>query len=153
MTALKILTIAAGLTMAATISAQALDNARQILVAGNGQGDGAIQYTGPGMSNVYPDNYPGMGQGQQAASIRMPAGPISNLRVNVVTQNVPASGFLRVLLRINGASTLACSVSGTGTCSKLSSVAVPDDALVVLKVYNTFSGATIAAWTATMEYD
>jgi hypothetical protein len=153
MTALKIVTVAAALTMAATVSAQALDNGKQILSAGTSQGEGAVQYTSPGMSNAYTENFPNTGQGQQAASIRMPAGTISNLRVNVVTANVPTSGFFRVLLRINGTSTLACSVTGTGMCSKLSSTAVPADALVVLKVYNTFVGSGNLGWTATMEYD
>jgi len=146
--------LAAVLSITAAVSTQALDNARQLLVAGNAQGEAATQFAGPGMSNVYGVDFPNTGQGEQAASIRMSAGSLSNLRVNVVTATVPASGMLRVKLRINGADTaMTCMVTGTGICNRTSAVSVATNDLVTLMVYNTFVGSGVLSWTATIEYD
>jgi hypothetical protein len=84
----------------------------------------------------------------------MPAGSLSRLRVNVVTQNVPSSGFLRVMLRINGANTtLTCIVTGTGVCNRNPAVAVPNNAMVTFRASNNFVGSGFVAWSATMEFD
>jgi len=146
--------LAAALLLAAAVSAHALDDARQILVAGNAQGEGATQYGGPGMSNVYGTDFPGTGQGKDAAAIRMPAGTLTNLKVNLVTQTTPSSGSLRVRVLQNGMSTnLTCALMATGTCNSATSLAIAANDKIVLKVSNNFANAGTSAWTATLEFD
>lgn len=141
-------------TVASALSAHALDDARQILTAGSSQGQGTVQFTGPGMSNVYTPDFPNTGLGEQAASIRFPAGSLSNLRVNVVTSSAPSSGMFRARVRINGAdTTLSCMVTGTGICTRVPAIVVHANDLVTLKVENTFVGSGSLAWTASMEFD
>jgi hypothetical protein len=151
--AFKTLGLAAALSLATAVSAHALSDTRQLLVAGTSQVEGGLSFAGPGMSNVFGENFPGTGLGEQAGSIRMPAGSLSRLRVNVVTQNAPASGFLRVMLRINGANTtLTCIVTGTGTCNRNPAVAVPNNAMVTFRVSNNFVGSGFISWSATIEF-
>ena len=152
--AFKTLGLAAALSLATAVSAHALSDTKQIMVAGTSQVEGGLSYAGPGMSNVFGADFPNTGLGEQAASVRMPAGSLSRLRVNVVTQNTPSSGFLRVMLRINGANTtLTCIVTGTGICNRNQTVAVPNNALVTFRISNNFVGSGLLTWTATMEFD
>jgi hypothetical protein len=152
--AFKTLGLAAALSLATAVSAHALSDTKQIMVAGTSQVEGGLSYAGPGMSNVFGADFPNTGLGEQAASIRMPAGSLSRLRVNVVTQNTPSSGFLRVMLRINGANTtLTCIVTGTGICNRNPAVAVPNNAMVTFRASNNFVGSGLVTWSATMEFD
>lgn len=138
----------------ATSPAAALDDARQLLSAGTSQGEGSTQFSAPGMSNVYGADFPNTGQGENAASIRVPAGTCRNLRVNVQAASAPMSGSFRARLRVNGADTpLTCTTTGTGTCNSAQSVAVATNDKVTIKVSNTFVGSGNLAWTATLEFD
>jgi hypothetical protein len=142
------------LTFSAVGSARAFDDKKQLMVAGSSQGAGADQYSAPGMSNVFSRDFPDTGLGPLAASIRMPAGKLGNLKVNVVTQNDPSSGNLRVRLLVNQALTnITCIVTGTGMCTKNGTITIADDDLVTLRISNTFPDSGTIAWTATLEYD
>jgi hypothetical protein len=150
----KALGLVAALTLSAVAAAHALDDRKQLMVAGSSQGTGAIQYSAPGMSNVFSQDFPDTGLGPLAASIRMPAGTLGNLKVNVVTQNTPSSGNLRVRVLVNQAATaITCVVTGTGICNKNSTIPIANNDLLTLRISNTFPDSGVIAWTATLEFD
>ena len=134
--------------------AAALDDARQVLTAGGSLTQGATLFTAPGLYTAYTADFPNTGQGESAASIRMPAGSMTALRVHVVTTNAPSSGSFRARLRINGADTaLTCQTMGTGSCTSQQVVTIHTNDLLAIMVSNTFVGSGTMGWTATMEFD
>jgi hypothetical protein len=150
----KTLGLAAALTISVAAAAHALDDKKQLLVAGSSQSAGATSYSAPGMSNSFGPDFPDVGLGALAASIRMPAGTLGNLKVNVVTQNTPSSGNLRVRVLVNEtATTITCVVTGTGICNKSSTIPIANNDLLTLRINNTFPDSGLIAWTATMEFD
>ncbi len=150
----QVCTVLAAAYALAASPAAALDDNLQILSGGGSIVAGSSLFTAPGLSNQYGINFPGAGLGEQAASIRMQAGTASNLRVNVVTENVPKSGTLTVTVRKNGnATNLQCSVSGTGTCNSNKSVNFGNNARLVINASNNFVESGFVAYTYTLVYD
>jgi hypothetical protein len=135
--------------------ARTLEDNRQILSGGNSVGPGAILFSGPGMSNIYNANFPGPGQGEGAAQIRLPPGELTALRVNVHTENPPTpGGKLNVMVRVNGTnSKLSCSVAGPGDCTSMNTVILPKESRVTIRVTNTLIDAGFVTFTYSMTYD
>jgi|GEM_PF-2623998 len=122
---------------------------RQILTGGFNQGAAfANGFTGPGWTTTLSPDYPDTGEGEAAVQIRMPAGTLSNLRVHVQTENVPAGGTLTVMVRVNGADTaLSCSVTATGDCTDTGSVNISANDRVALEITTDLN--TEGNWTLT----
>ena len=129
-----------GTIKAEDLAAGVLGSGGQVLTGGFNQGAAfANGFTGPGWTTTLAPDYPDTGEGEAAIQIRLPAGTLSNLRVHVQTQNVPSSGSLIVMVRINGADTaLTCSVTTTGDCTSTASVAIKDNDRLALEITNSF---------------
>jgi hypothetical protein len=99
--------------------ARTLENSSQLLSGGGQVAENGLVFTAPGLSDQFGINDPSAGKGEQAAQLRMPAGVLKTLRVNVVSELLPESGNFQVMVRLNGADTnLVCLVPGTGSCNK-----------------------------------
>jgi hypothetical protein len=123
--------IALGAVVAATsilvaASAMALPDGQQLLIGGNSGSGPSVRYTAPSSGTLYNDDFPSAGKGEAAASVRMPAGTLSKLKVSIVTQGNASSGGVALTVRVNGVDTaLACSVgTAGGNCGSGASVAV-----------------------------
>jgi hypothetical protein len=141
------------LSLFAANPAAALDDTSMLFTGSYNYG-GAVQtfYMPLGTGQGYGENYPSTGLGEQSAQLRMPAGTLSGLRVNVVTQNVPSGGTLEVIVRKNGNDTsVKCTVNAGGSScgSGKRSVAIGGNNLVAIKVIHGLidSGITIVNYT------
>jgi len=151
-----VLAICAGLAgwLLATPPVRALVDGQQLLSGLQSATENSTRFTAPGGGNQFLTDFPGAGLGEQAASIRMPAGTVGALRVNVTTQNVPDSGTFSVMVRLNGADTLlTCQVAGTGFCTKLANVTVRNNDLLAIRASNNFVNAGSMTYSYTMTYD
>jgi hypothetical protein len=135
--------------------AGAVSNAQQVLMGGNSMAEGSTVFTAPGLANHYGADFPGPGLGATAAQIRMPAGGIVKiLRVKVTTASVPDSGNLTVTVMRNGANTtLACQVSGTGTCNSNVIVNFSVNDRIAIRVSNNFVGSGLMTYTYSLLLD
>ena len=86
---------------------------------------------------------PGTGFGESFAQTPFPAGTLSKLRVRLITQNVPTSGSLTAMVRVNGAdSTLTCTLTETGVCTSGNKTkAVNNNGLVALQITSDLADA------------
>ena len=107
-----------------------------------------------GTSIAFNENTPAAGLGEQAAQVRMRAGTLSTLRVNVVTATAPTGGTLKVIVRKNGKNTiLNCEVTGTGFCGKNGNVSLSNSSLVTVKLIDTLADSGTVTITYTLVYD
>ena len=135
--------------------ARALDDAQQLLVGGNSGSASSVRYTAPGLANIYGADFPGTGLGEQAAQIRMTAGTVGKLRVNVVTQGTATSGGVTITVRVNEADTILTCAVGTagGECgSGGKAIAVANGDRLAVKVASTLDQG-VWAFTFTLIYD
>ena len=147
--------VLAGAVLTAATPARALDDGEQLLVGGNSGSAGGIRYTAPGLANIYGADFPGTGLGEQAAQIRMTAGTLEKLRVNVVTQGNATSGNVAVTVRINEADTVLTCTVGTagGDCgSGGKSIAIANGDKLAVEVASTLD-AGFWSFTFSMIYD
>jgi hypothetical protein len=129
-----------GIGLAAWLLAAPPAAAAQLLIGNVNATADSTRYSAPGGQNQYTIDSPGVGLGEQAAQVRMLAGTLFKLRVRVTTQNVPDSGTLEVMVRVNGTNTqLKCSVAGSGECSSGGKTkAVTNSSLMAVRISNDF---------------
>jgi len=145
--------IGLGAWLVAATPAEALNDGTQLLSGGQSTTANSTRFTAPGVGGHYSADFAG-GRGEEAAQIRMPAGVLRNLKVHVMTESIPASGSLRVRVRIDGANTvLTCQVAGTGDCAKNKAVNVPAGGRLAISSSNTFVGAGAIAYSFTLLFD
>ena len=152
--------MALGLSLAVwslvTPPAGALSNAQQLLSGGTSTVGGSTVWGAPGMQNSFGNDFPAAGKGEQATQIRMTGGGVlRSLWVRVVTETVPSSGSLTMMVRINGADTaLTCTLAGAGQCqSGAAIVNVPNGARLAVRQVNNFVGAGFLTFNYTMILD
>ena len=123
--------------------AEALNNRQQLLLGGGNWGGVSPVFSAPGMPIVGND-FPSAGMGETGVQVRMSGGGVlSVLFVRLRTQNVPSSGSLTVMVRINGADTaMTCQVFGSGQCAfTASTVTINNGDRLALRITNDFVGA------------
>lgn len=146
------LVLAAGLLVGNPASA--LNNNRQMMTGGGVWGGSTPIYTSPGLSNLYSPDTPATGDGETAAQMRMEAGVLRDLKVNLRTSTTPSSGSLTVVVRINGTDTkLKCTLSGKGNCSSSKKVAINKNDRLAIEITNDFVGAGSLSVTYTIVFD
>jgi hypothetical protein len=161
-TILKYASISLVAALALGTSAHAVDNAKQLLAGGTSMPQGvdvsggtARIYAAPGLQNAFGLDFPGMGEGPSAGSIRMPqGGKLSKLRVHVVTTSTPTSGSLTVTIFKNGTATaMKCSVTGEGDCASSKTVTLAAGDRLTVEAKNDFDGSGLLTFTYAMLLD
>jgi len=141
-----------GVWLLAARPLSALNDSQQILLGGNSTTESSTRYSFPGMGNQFADNF--LGDGMSAASVRLPAGSLRSLRVNVTTQSAPDSGTITVTVMKNGVATsLACSTSGTGSCQRSRQIHFQANDTLVVEAANNFVNSGTIAYTYSLVYD
>lgn len=119
--------------------AEALGDGKQILTGGNSGSGPSVRYTGPGLGNLYNADFPDTGLGEAAASVVMPGGTLSKLRVSIVTQGTATTGGVVLTVRVNGVATaLTCSLPTVGgICKSTETAVIAAEDLVSIEIDST----------------
>lgn len=140
--------------------AVALDDKAQVLTGGNQFGSGTF-FTAPGLGNHYLADSPGPGLGEFAAQIRMPAGTLRILRARFVTQNVPSSGSVVIVVRTNAVDTaLTCTLTSADFASQVANcsenvarIAITAGTRLAVSLTSDLVDAGTVTYTYTFEFD
>jgi hypothetical protein len=156
-TMLMAASVGAAIALWTATPARTLGDAQQILTGGVFATAAATIFTGPGVPFAQLASDLG-GRGENAASVRVPAGTASGLRVRATSESSPSGGNLVVTVRKNGADTaLTCTAPSTtpnAVCADIAdTVAFANNDRMSVKIVNSLTGATTTKVTFSLVFD